>query len=153
MLSFEVDASFPNSDVLIPYSVRGSQTVTSPSIGQATYGEAVIYYGTARARVGYAFNHFLLYGTGGLAWTYDQVTRTQVAGSPVGGFATPGTVDTALMWRLGWAAGAGVEIPIAGNWTAKAEYLWTGFGHLGAIFPSGAQSYDSTSLCKASGSD
>jgi high affinity Mn2+ porin len=52
-------------------------------------------------------------------------------------------VDTALMWRLGWAAGAGVEIPIAGNWTAKAEYLWTGFGHLGAIFPSGAQSYDS----------
>ena len=64
MLGFEVDASFPNSDVLIPYSVRGSQTVTSPSIGQATYGEAVIYYGTARARVGYAFDHFLLYGTG-----------------------------------------------------------------------------------------
>jgi high affinity Mn2+ porin len=47
------------------------------------------------------------------------------------------------MWRLGWAVGAGVEIPIAGNWTARAEYLWTGFGHLGAIFPSGAQSYDS----------
>jgi len=143
ILGFEVDASFPNSDVLIPYSVRGSQTVTSPSIGHATYGEAVIYYGTARARVGYAFDHFLLYGTGGLAWTYDQVTRIQVAGSPVGGSATPGTVDTALMWRLGWAAGAGVEIPIAGNWTARAEYLWTGFGHLGAIFPSGAQSYDS----------
>jgi high affinity Mn2+ porin len=92
MLGFEVDASFPNSDVLIPYSVRGSQTVTSPSIGQATYGEAVIYYGTARARVGYAFDHFLLYGTGGLAWTYDQVTRTQVAGSPVGGSAATGTV-------------------------------------------------------------
>lgn len=102
MLGFEVDASFPNSDVVVPYSVRGSQTVTSPSTGEVTYGEAVIHYGSARARVGYAFDRFLVYGTGGLAWTYDQVTRTQVTGSPIGGFATPGTVDTALMWRLGW---------------------------------------------------
>ena len=81
---------------------------------------------------------FLLYGTGGLAWTYDQVTRTQVAGSPAGGFATPGTVDTRLLWRLGWAAGVGVEIPLAGNWTAKAEYLSTGFGRKGVTFPSAA---------------
>jgi high affinity Mn2+ porin len=141
MLGFEADVSFPNSDVLIPYSVRGSQTVTSPLTGQVTYGEAVIHYGSARARVGYAFEHFLLYGTGGLAWTYDQVTRTQVAGSD--GFATPGTVDTALLWRLGWAAGAGVEIPMAGNWTAKAEYLSTGFGRKGVTFPSGAQLFES----------
>ena len=84
MLGFETDLSFPNSDVLIPYSVRGSQTVTSPFTGEVTYGEAVIYSGTVRARAGYAFDHFLLYGTGGLAWTFDQVTRTQIAGSPRG---------------------------------------------------------------------
>jgi high affinity Mn2+ porin len=143
MLGFEADASFPNSDVQVPFSVRGSQTITSPLTGQVTYGEAVVHYGTARARVGYAFDHFLLYGTGGLAWTYDQVTRTQVAGFPVGGLATPGTVDTARLWRLGWAAGAGVEIPLAGNWTAKAEYLSTGFGRKGAIFPAGAQAFES----------
>jgi high affinity Mn2+ porin len=143
MLGFEADASFPNSDVQVPFSVRGSQTITSPLTGQVTYGEAVVHYGTARARVGYAFDHFLLYGTGGLAWTYDQVTRTQVAGFPVGGLATPGTVDTAQLWRLGWAAGAGVEIPLAGNWTAKAEYLSTGFGRKGAIFPAGAQAFES----------
>src|ERR1019366_6660406 len=143
MLGFEVDASFPNSDVLIPYSVRGSQTVTSPSIGQATYGEAVIYYGTTRARVGYAFEHFLLYGTGGLSWTYDQVTRTQIAGVSFNGFAVPGTVDTKLLWRLGWAAGAGVEIPIAGNWTARAEYLSTGFGRKGMTFPATMEGFNS----------
>ena len=135
MLGFEADVTAPNSDVLVPYSVRGSQTVTSPLTGQVTYGEAVIHYGTARARVGYAFDHFLLYGTGGLAWTYDQVTRTQIAGISFGGFATPGTVDTKLLWRLGWAAGVGVEIPIAGNWTAKAEYLSTGFGGKSMTFP------------------
>ncbi len=141
MLGFEADVTAPNSDVQVPYSVRGSQTVTSPLIGEVTYGEAVIHYGSARVRVGYAFDHFLLYGTGGLAWTYDQVTRTQVAGAS--DLATPGTVDTALLWRSGWAAGAGVEIPIAGNWSAKAEYLWAGFGHLGAAFPAGAQLYES----------
>jgi high affinity Mn2+ porin len=93
MLGIEADFSFPNSDVLIPFSVRGSQTSTSPFTVQVTYGEAVTYYGSPRGRVGYAFDHFLLYGTGGLAFTFDQLTRTQVAGVPIGGSATPGTVD------------------------------------------------------------
>jgi high affinity Mn2+ porin len=143
MLGFESDITFPNSDVVVPYSVRGSQMVTSPSTGQATYGEAVIHYGSARARIGYAFEHFLLYGTGGLAWTYDQVTRTQVDGTPVAGFATPGSVDTKLLWRLGWAAGAGIEIPLGGNWTAKAEYLSTGFGRKAFTFPAAAERFAS----------
>ncbi len=143
MLGFETDFTFPNSDVLVPFSVRGSQTITSPFTGQVTYGEAVAYYGTARARFGYAFDHFLLYGTGGLAWTFDQVTRTQIAGVPAGGLATPGSVDLVQPWRLGWAAGAGVEIPVTANWSAKAEYLWTGFGRQSVAFPLGAQTFDS----------
>jgi high affinity Mn2+ porin len=143
MLGFEADASFPNSDVLVPFSMRGSQTVASPFTGQVTYGEAVIYSGTVRARAGYAFDHFLLYGTGGLAWSFDQVTRTQVAGSPAAGFATPGTVDNWMFWRFGWAGGAGVEVPVSGSWTAKAEYLWTGFGHHSEMFAAGAQAFDS----------
>lgn len=134
MLGLEAGVSSPNSDVVRPNSVGGSQTVTSPSNGQVTYGEEIIHSGTARARVGYAFDHFLLYGTGGLAWTYDRVTRTQVGGNSFNGLATPGTVDTKLLWRLGWAAGIGVEIPVAANWTAKAEYQWTGFGSKDVIF-------------------
>src|ERR1700731_305673 len=143
MLGVEADVSMPNSDVLIPFAVRGSQTVTSPLIGQVTYGEAVIHYGSARARVGYAFDHFLFYGTGGLAWSYDQVTRSQDAGNSFNGFAGPGTVDTKLLWRLGWAAGAGIEIPLAGNWTAKAEYLATGFGRKGLNFPVAMEPFSS----------
>jgi high affinity Mn2+ porin len=143
MLGFEADVSAPNSDVVVPFSVRGSQTVISPLTGQVSFGEAVIQYGSARARVGYAFDHFLLYGTGGLAWTYDQVTRTRVGDPPVGGFATPGTVDTKLLWRLGWAAGVGVEIPLSANWTARAEYLSTGFGRKGVTFPAAAEGFES----------
>jgi high affinity Mn2+ porin len=143
MLGVEADVTAPNSDVVIPYAVRGSQTVTSPLIGQVTYGEAVMHYGSARARVGYAFDHFLLYGTGGLAWSYDTVTRSQDAGVSFNGFAAEGTLDTRLLWRLGWAAGAGIEIPIAESWTAKAEYLSTGFGRKGLTFTAAAEPFNS----------
>src|ERR1700675_283862 len=143
MLGVEADVSVPNSDVLIPFAVRGSQSVTSPLIGQVTYGEAVIHYGSARARIGYAFDHFLLYGTGGLAWSYDQVTRSQDGGVSANGFAAQGTLDTKLLWRLGWAAGAGIEIPVAQGWTAKAEYLSTGFGRKGLTFTAAAEPFDS----------
>ena len=128
---------------MVPFSLRGSQTVASPLTGQVTYGEAVMYSAPSAPALGYAFDHFLLYGTAGLAWTFDQVTRTQVAGFPVVGSATPGTVDTSQPWRVGWAAGAGVEIPVSGSWTAKAEYLWTGFGRHSEMFAAGAQAFDS----------
>ncbi|WP_249123037.1 MULTISPECIES: carbohydrate porin [unclassified Bradyrhizobium] len=141
LLGVEADLTFPNSDVLVPYSVRGSQLVATSLLGAVSYGEAVIHYGSARARVGYVFDQFLLYGTAGFAWTYDQVTRTQVAGTSPNGSATPGTVDNALLWRFGWAAGAGIELPIDKNWSAKAEYLATGFGRKGAVFPAGAEGY------------
>jgi high affinity Mn2+ porin len=52
-------------------------------------------------------------------------------------------VDTRLLWRLGWAAGAGVEIPVAANWTAKAEYLATGFGRKGMTFPAAGEAFQS----------
>jgi len=149
MLGFEADASFPNSDVTVPFSIRGSQTVISPFSGEVTLGEAVIYSGTVRARFGYAFDHFLLYGTGGLAFTFDQPSRTQDAGFPVAGFAMPGIVENPKLWRWGWAAGAGVEIPVSKSWSAKAEFLWTGFGRHSEFFPSGAQTFDSDLLMQS----
>jgi high affinity Mn2+ porin len=36
-----------------------------------------------------------------------------------------------------------VEIPVTGNWTAKAEYLWTGFGRQSVTFAAGAQVFES----------
>ncbi len=70
-------------------------------------------------------HHWLFYGTAGYAWSYDQFLRTQLAGTPVGGTAVPGTVDKSYTWHSGWAAGAGVEMPVAANWAmggnAKAD--------------------------------
>ena len=77
--------------------------------------------GTLRGRVGYAPGNWLFYATGGFAWAYDQLTMTQLDNS--------GTTDSPFLWRLGWAAGAGVEMPLAPNWTAGLEYLYTRYGN------------------------
>lgn len=121
VLGIETDFSAPNT-------IAGQQTVTSVSGGTASYRDTVLALGTARGRLGYAFDHWLLYATAGFAWSYDRLERTQLAGTPLVGNAPVGTVDTALTWRLGWAAGIGAEMPIAPHWTAKAEYLAAEFG-------------------------
>lgn len=135
-LGVEIDLSAPNT-------VVGSQTVSSMPSGQASYTDTVLGFGTLRGRVGYAFDHWLVYATGGVAWTYDKLERTQLAGMPVGGTVAIGTTEAALLWRWGWAAGAGVEVPIAQNWTAKLEFLTTEFGSRQKSFPSAGQVFTS----------
>jgi high affinity Mn2+ porin len=61
----------------------------------------------------------LFYATGGFAWTYNQQSLTQLS---TGNSVSP------FLWRLGWTAGAGVEVPIVSHWTARLEYLFTDYG-------------------------
>lgn len=146
LLGVEVDATFPNSDVSTPPSLRGSRTLASPALGQASYSEFVFHGGTARARLGYvADNSWLFYVTGGFAWTYDQVSRTQVDD----GALAAGTVDAALLWRLGWAAGAGVEVPLSPSWTIKGEFLATGFPGKSEFFPAAGELYRSSLMLES----
>ena len=72
------------------------------------------WLGTVRGRVGYSFDRFLPYVTGGVAFGDIEANRTGFAGSK----------DT----NAGWAVGVGIEGVIAGNWTAKVEYLYTDLG-------------------------
>ena len=136
LLGVEMDFSAPNT-------IAGSQTISSAPGGPASYTDSVLDFGTLRGRFGYAFDHWLVYGTGGVAWTYDKLERTQLAGMPVGGNAAIGTTEAALLWRWGWAAGAGVEVPIAQNWTAKLEFLATDFGNRQKSFPAAGQAFTS----------
>jgi outer membrane immunogenic protein len=72
------------------------------------------WFGTVRGRVGYSFDRFLPYFTGGVAFGDIEANRTGFAGSK----------DT----NAGWTVGAGIEGVIAGNWTAKVEYLYADLG-------------------------
>jgi high affinity Mn2+ porin len=137
VLGIEADASFPSL-------IAGTAAVSSAAGGLATYSERAEFSGTVRGRIGYAPGNWLLYATGGFAFTYDQFTRTQVVGTPAGGSAGPGTVETVFMVpRAGWTAGGGVEIALPSNWTARFEYLYTGYGTRGVLFPAAAQQLDS----------
>lgn len=66
-----------------------------------------------RGRAGYAVDDVLLYGTGGLAWSRI-------------GLSVPGA--SARTTELGWTLGAGLELALTDNFTARAEYLYSDFG-------------------------
>jgi high affinity Mn2+ porin len=137
------------ADVSFPSAIVGTSTLNSPATGTARFSEQVEFSGTLRGRVGYAPNlggtsHWLFYATGGLAFSYDQFTRTQIAGSPAGGTAVPGQVENRfLVPRVGAAAGIGVEYALPSHWSARLEYLFRGYGNRGVTFPAGAQRFTS----------
>jgi high affinity Mn2+ porin len=111
-------------------SIGGSSNFTSPTLGPVSFTETMLDSGTVRARIGYAPGNWLFYATGGFAWSYDQQSLTQVA---------TGNGDQPFLWRFGWAAGAGVQVPIAPHWAARAEYLFTDYGSKTYQFSAGAQ--------------
>jgi high affinity Mn2+ porin len=141
LFGVEADISFPNT-------IAGTSTLSSASTGTASYSETVEFSGTLRGRIGYAPNlgttHWLFYATGGFAWTYNQFTRTQIAGLPAGGTAVPGqTENLFLVRRTSGVAGAGVELALPSNWSARLEYLFSDYGNRGVTFPAGAQRFNS----------
>ena len=131
LLGAEVDASFPAFQTLpvgvnpFGLSTGGTFNFNSTTLGPVSFAETVLASGTVRGRVGYAPGNWLFYATGGFAWTYNQQSLTQIA---TGNNVTP------FLWRLGWAAGAGVEVPIARHWTARLEYLFTDYGKTSATY-------------------
>jgi high affinity Mn2+ porin len=143
------DYSFPSrlvigveADVSFPGTLDAGQDISSMVIGTANYHDTTRISGTVRGRVGYDRNHWLYYATGGVAWTYDRFTRTQLSDSPIGA-APAGTVETSFLRRIGWTVGAGIEVPIVPGWTMKFEYLYSRFGKTSVMFPLGAQRFDS----------
>jgi iron complex outermembrane recepter protein len=101
---FGVEADDDWSDV----SGFGTFTATSLCAGGCLTKNN--WLATVRGRVGYAFDRFLVYGTGGAAF-----------GDVRAGFSNDPVTDAS---GTGWAAGAGIEVAVASNWTAKAEYLF-----------------------------
>ncbi|MCS0493808.1 outer membrane protein [Ancylobacter mangrovi] len=79
------------------------------------YESKMDYFGTVRARLGYAFDNVLPYVTGGLAWGHNEVKNSNL------GLSSDNTA-------VGWTVGGGVEYGLTNNWTVKAEYLYMDLG-------------------------
>jgi high affinity Mn2+ porin len=136
------------TDISFPSFVGGNRTFSSAPTGTVNDLARVEFSGNVLGRVGYApsygASHWLFYGTGGLAFSYDQFTRTQLGGVPAGGTAVPGTIENAFLTpRVGGAVGAGVEVALAAHWTAQLQYLFTAYGNTTVTFPAGAQRFTS----------
>lgn len=82
--------------------------------GGDVYDTKVDWFGTLRARAGYAFDRTLIYGTGGLA--YGSVENRYLDG-PLDSFSEKNT-------KVGWTIGAGLEQAITDQWSAKVEYQY-----------------------------
>lgn len=98
-------------------SGTGIQGTTSTPGGVTTMRSDLDYFGTLRGRAGFAFDRFLVYGTGGLAYA-GLDNKLQVLGV---GASDAGT-------QIGWTAGGGVEAAITPNWSVKVEYLYADLG-------------------------
>ncbi len=121
LLGGEADITFPNffeDGSIFSRGTPGGTTVT----------DQIDDVATLRGRFGYAFDHWLIYGTGGFAWSQARFGETP---------GVAGDEDKILLTRTGWALGLGTELAIAPGWTARIEYLYDRFGSVGGVFPSG----------------
>jgi len=128
------DYQFPSSWVLgieggaAGGNLGGSTNFPVPAVAPgdvATFKEATDLLTSVTGRVGYAWDHWLLYGKGGAAW----------AGNRYSAFDTAVTYDfEGLETRFGWTAGVGVEWAFLNDWSLRLEYDYYGFGTRSVTF-------------------
>ena len=120
VVGIETDAQWSN--------VRAShQTTTFGGPGgfaftNAPGPNAMTWFGTTQARLGYAMGSSLLYATGGVAYGEITVAGTQLSG----GFFSSSGAQT----RVGWAAGSGTEYALTENLSLKSDYVYVNFDGL-----------------------
>jgi high affinity Mn2+ porin len=100
VLGVEADASFPSP---LDQAAFGRMPATP-------FNTTLDYIGTVRGRVGYAFERWMPYVTGGFAWGHTHADINDGSGAVIGHY------------QPGWTAGAGLEFAVSGNWSAKLEY-------------------------------
>jgi outer membrane immunogenic protein len=91
--------------------IKGTDTASCGTPGCETRNDWLV---TGRARIGYSWNRFMPFLTGGVA-AGDIKMTTPVSSS-----------DTQT--QVGWTAGGGVEWAFTGAWSAKIDYLYADLG-------------------------
>jgi high affinity Mn2+ porin len=122
LLGVEADLTFPS---YLESNTNISHTVTANS----DLIERMDYVGTLRGRIGYAAPNWMIYATGGFAWTGTRTLNTLPSGDE----------ERKLHTRTGWVAGAGVEYAIAPQWSARLEYLYSRFDDADVTLGSGTR--------------
>ncbi|ACB95907.1 outer membrane protein [Beijerinckia indica] len=81
--------------------------------------------GSIRGRLGIAFDRALIYATGGAA--FGGITnQLQLRNGAF--FSNDRTA-------VGWTVGGGIEYAVTNNWSVRAQYLYSDYGHTNSFFP------------------
>ena len=136
----------PKSTEAVPTPLRGAECINENSrfafLGSATdtrsWTTEIDWLATATARVGHAWDRWLIYGKGGLAAAqmryslHDQALSTAAAPPPFPPVAFQTLASTGVFTgndtRVGWTLGAGLEWAFWDRWSASVEYNYADFG-------------------------
>lgn len=106
-----------------------NKTYITPDIGQIVIPDeyshlewSADWYGTIRARLGYAIDNFMIYGTGGVAYGDVQASGNMAIGEKT---YLKGSAD-GVQW--GWTVGGGAEYALNDHLSVGAEYLYVDLG-------------------------
>lgn len=98
-------------------SIRGTGTLSNGFSDSSNYR----WLGSMRGRLGYAFDNWMLFGTGG--WAFANISHSNSSG------------DNFSTTRSGWTVGGGVEYAFLRNWTARLDYRYYDFGSYSGATP------------------
>ncbi len=100
-------------------NVVGRKIYDVPGYAPSRTDVDVGYFGTVRARLGYAAGHALFYATGGLAYGNVNYFVKDNANIPI---FRGNDIQT------GYVVGGGLEYMMTANWSWKAEYQYINLG-------------------------
>jgi outer membrane immunogenic protein len=115
VLGLETDLQWSD----IKSSHQEATTASNPfAATYANTSQSLGWYGTTRARLGYSFGRLLPYVTGGIG--YGETSANSLQLLPGGGLVAGNARST----NVGWATGAGLDIALTEQLSARAEYLY-----------------------------
>ncbi len=120
----------PNFVFGVEADFQGGDLSASGTDGIFNYSSNLDWFGTVRARLGYALDRTLIYATGGFA--YGGVTNDVSNGVAATHYRFD---DTAT----GYVVGGGVEYKLTPAWSLKAEYQYINLGKNDPVNPAGAK--------------
>ena len=94
---------------------------------------------TYRGRIGVAQDNWLVYATAGGALASLQQSITAPVGVQI----------SETQWHWGWAVGAGVEVKLNQDWSAKVEYLYVGLQDKAYFNPSPSPGFQNDQRVRA----
>lgn len=95
-----------------------NETLVAPGIAARVSRD---WQGSLRGRIGFALDRFMIYATGGAAFTEVEASLLSSA---------TGLAESTTQSKTGWTAGTGVNFAYTDNVILGAEYRYTDFGKI-----------------------